>query len=479
MYASRRLPNSRYVVAALIMLLAMSLFASCIWADDPKLKVEWQQFLPGIKGNSVIQTSDGGYLALGVNASVQQNPFGESIFVNQQPILVKTDSLGNVVWTKTYQAENGRLMLSRVIQTSDGGYALGGVRVVDDVYLNAENKISLIKIDSQGNVQWSKLYTGYNDTHSDAAGPSSIKGLIQTSDQGYVMVAGYHHTLYINEIWFVKTDAAGNLVLNKTISGGLISMVPASDAGFAIISQVMGRGGGAKFRLIKTDLEGNMQWSNAYIHQDSISSYAACGVSARDGGYILGGSAIIERNYGWLVKTDSYGNALWNKTCSYKGYSSSIHSIVQTEDGGYAFVGEAVNQTVFGEFDGGTRVFTWIVKTDNMGNIQGEAAIDMGNYFTSPDSIIEAKDGGYVFVGTWNEAHPATSDQSFWLVKIAPLSSTLPTPGQELLEQVGAMLVAAVAVIVVAGLIVYFRKRHAHKCALQDNRAATHTSFFN
>lgn len=150
-------------------------------ADAAALQLQWQQFLPGISGTSVIQTSDGGYLALGVNASIQENDYGEGVFTNQEPILIKTDSSGNMIWTKTYHVEDGRLELSKIIETSDGGYALGGVRVIENVYLNAENKISLMKLDSHGNVQWSKLFAGYNDTHSDAVGPTSIKGLIQTS----------------------------------------------------------------------------------------------------------------------------------------------------------------------------------------------------------------------------------------------------------------------------------------------------------
>jgi len=469
MSASKRLPNSRLIAAALLMLLMLSFFITFIRADFGELQLEWQKFLPGISGTSVIQTSDGGYLALGVNASIQEGDYG-ALFANREPILIKTDSSGNMIWTKTYHAEDGRLELSEIIETSDGGYALGGVRVVENVYLNAENKIILMKLDSQGNVQWDRLFIGYNDTYSDAGGPTSIKGLIQTSDRGFVIVTGYFHTMYINEIWFVKTDAVGNLVLSKTISGGLISIVSASDGGFAIISQVMGRGGGAKFRLIKIDSEGNTQWSNTYIQQDSISSRATCGIATRDGGYILGGYAIIDKNYGWLVKTDSQGNMLWNKTCSYKGYSSSIQSILQTEDGGFFFVGEAVNQTKFGEFDANTQVFTWIVKTDNIGNIQGEAAIAMGNHFTTPTSVIQAKDGGYTFVGTWNESQPPTSDQRFWLVKIAPASiptpspATTPTPSPEpqQTEQFEVILgVAIVAAVIVAGLgfLIYLIKR--------------------
>ncbi len=420
------LPKKHLAVAILVLIIGISLIVvvPIIRVTAEKPSVQWQQFLPGISGTSVIQTPDGGYLALGINASVQDSE--PDVFVNQEPILIKTDYSGNVVWTKTYKAENGTLNLSRIIQTDDG-YILGGINVVENVYLNAQNQISLIKIDSQGGVQWSKLLTAYNSTFLDTVGPNSIASLIQTPNEEYVVITGYLHTLYISETWFVKTDSEGNLLLNKTISGASspISTVMASDGGFAIISEFLGRGGGSRFGLVKIDPNGNTEWVNTYIQQDSVSSYAACGIATHDGGYILGGDTILDnpeqRNAGWIVRTDSEGNALLNMIHTYNGYSSSVQSIAETVDGEFMFVGRAT--TSGGEFNPSTRVFTWIAKIDSFGNKQGEIGIPMGNYLTSPTSLIRTEEGGFVFVGTWNESFQATNEQSFWLVKIIDFQS--------------------------------------------------------
>jgi len=450
------IPKKHLAAAVLVLIIGFSLTITVpvvqITVEAPS--IQWQQFLPGISGTSVIQTSDGGYLALGLNASVQD---GEpDVFVNQEPVLVKTDSSGNIIWTRTYEVEDGRLELSKVIQTSDGGYALGGVHIVENAYLNADNKISLMKLDSQGNVQWSKLLRGYNDTFSDTTGPNAISGLEQTSNEGYAVVAGYTHTMYISETWFVKTDSEGNLELNKTIRGGSspISLVTASDGGLAIISEYMGRGGGSKFGIVKIDLDGNTQWTNTYIQPDSVSSYATCGIATIDDGYILGGYTILDKDFGWLVKTDSEGNVLWNKTYSYKGCSSDIQSISQTKDGGFIFVAAVLDQTDFGVFDADTQVFTWIVKTDDLGNIQGETAIAMGNHITHPTSIIQSNDDGYAFVGAWNESHQATSDQKFWLVKIADFRSI---PSSIWLSIQLAIVAATIIIEVITALAI--RKR--------------------
>lgn len=432
-------------------------------------QVQWQQFLPGISGSSVVQTTDGGYLALGVNASIQENDLGENVFANQEPILVKTDASGNIVWTKTYHAEGGRLALSKVIQTNDGGYALGGVYVVSNVFLNQENKLSLIKVDSRGEVEWSKLLKGYDNSFPEAVGPS-FATLVQTSDQGYALASSFFYNVYFQEIWFVKTDSFGNLQLNKTIDagGGLLSIATASDGGYVIFSEILGRGGGSQFCATKIDSDGNTLWMKTYMQQDSVSSYATCGIATSDGGNVLGGYSIFEEDVAWVVKTDEQGEILWNKSYSYNNYSSSVESISQADDGGFILLGKSV--TTPRVFDLSSRFFTWIARIDSSGNLRGEIGIEMGNHFTRPTSIIQVEDGGFAFVGTWNESFWATSDQRFWFVKIAstlpsiPMPSAMPTPYEEPQQtsQSEMIIGSAITVTVITaglGLLIYHMRR--------------------
>ncbi len=60
------------------------------------------------KGNSIMATIDGGYAFAGVS--------------NQHFLLARIDSLGEVIWWKTYQTGEATC----VIQTSEGGFALAG-----------------------------------------------------------------------------------------------------------------------------------------------------------------------------------------------------------------------------------------------------------------------------------------------------------------------------------------------------------------
>jgi hypothetical protein len=80
-------------------------------------------------------------------------------------------------------------------------------------------------------------------------------------------------------------------------------------------------------------------------------------IQTSDGGYALAGTTYSfgAGNFDcWLVKTDTNGNALWNRTYGGTGYDEA-QSVVQTRDGGYALAGTT---HYFGTAD------FWLIKTE-------------------------------------------------------------------------------------------------------------------
>ena len=386
--------------------------------------IQWQRFFDGSLGFSVVQTVDGGYAVAGINASTS--------------MLIKTDSFGNLSWVKTYQIGGKETNLPYLFQTADG-YALAGTW---------ENMFALVKVDSEGNMQWNKTY-------EYEAPFISLRSFIQTTDGGYALTGTFsppqNISHSIGQIWFVKTDASGNMEWNKTIVGPLgnfaNSVLQTKDGGYTIIgtswaSDILP----SFFQIIKTDSKGNVQWEKTFGGAGKFyTAESDSGIITKDGGYLLAGVSVEEGLadawIAWLVKTDSQGNMMWNKTYGETG--SWALSVVQTQDGGYAFAG-ILNGTD-----------TWVAKTDEYGSLDwnltfvgssivGSSIEDFGK------PIIQTNDEGYVLVGT--------KEDKIWLVKLATPSQPPPTPLSPL-EIIAVALVAIVIVMTISVIIFNRRKK--------------------
>ncbi len=152
---------------------------------------------------------------------------------------------------------------------------------------------------------------------------------------------------------------------------------------------------------------GNHVWNQTYggVNTD----YGVEVVQVVDGYAVAGWT----RSFGagdfdfWLVKTDMFGDHVWNQT--YGGATTDgANSLVQTDDEGYAMAGTS------NSFGGGDYNI-WVVKTDVLGNhlwnrTYGGLGDEMGR------SVAETSDGGYVIAGSTTSFGAGNYD--FWLIRI-------------------------------------------------------------
>ena len=315
--------------------------------------------------------------------------------------LVKTDSGGDMEWSMTY---GGPLeeAVQDMVKTSDGGFAL----VCYTNSFGAGNyDFWLVKTNSTGYMQWNKTYGG--------VGNDQPYWVVQTSDGGYAL-SGFTNSSGAgnNDAWLVKTDAAGNMQWNMTYGGANsdvgYSVVQTSDGGYAITGVTNSFGAGSNdVYLVKTNSSGAMLWNKTY--GGTGSEYAYTIVQSSDGGYAVVGQTSSFGAGGidvYLVKTDSAGIMQWSKTFGGTGADYGNH-MVQTTDGGYAICGMTLSFGA-GSYD------VYFVKTDTTGNMQwnktyGGTLADLGY------SVIQTSDGGYAIAGYTGSFGAGKAD--FYLIK--------------------------------------------------------------
>jgi hypothetical protein len=153
-------------------------------------------------GVNIRSTTDGGFIICGATSS-----FGSG---DADAYLLHTHQNGNVIWARTYGGinEDGASMTR---QTADNGFIFSGE--TQSYGVNGAD-LYLVKTDDMGNLVWSKTYGGQGNDYGNA--------VIQTTDGGYAVFGTTEdYTQGMVASYFVKTDGLGNTLCNTTDAGSL------------------------------------------------------------------------------------------------------------------------------------------------------------------------------------------------------------------------------------------------------------------
>jgi hypothetical protein len=362
----------------------------------------WNKVIKGSEddvAHSIIQSSDGGYAVAGETRSFGAGGF--DIYV------VKLDSSGNVMWAKAIGGSEWDGAYS-IIQSSDGGYVVAGWTIS---FGAGGSDFYVVKLDSGGNVQWTKTIGGSHDDYAYS--------IIQSSDGGYA-VAGWTYSFGAGswDMYVVKLDSAGNVQWTKTIGTSYTdeaahSIIQSSDGGYVVAGWTtgFGAGGWGDMYIVKLDSAGNVEWAKTIGGSDTDYAYSI--MQSSDGGYVVAGQTYSFGAVCWdmyVVKLDSAGNVEWAKTIGGSLNScDGAQSIIQSSDGGYVVTGNTSSSSSSSDL--------FVVKLDSSGNVMWAKVIG-GTEWDSAYSIIQSSDGGYVIAGSTN-SFGAGAYPDIYIVKIA------------------------------------------------------------
>ncbi len=335
----------------------------------------------------VSQPSIGTVSLNGSIATYVGNSIAEDSFTYQASDGIDTSDQGTItikiISTKTFGGSNYDFANS-VIQTSDGGYLLGGST---RGFGNGGYDIYLVKTDADGNEEWSETFGGTND--------DGAYSILQTDDGGYLLGGYTHFENEQSQMYLVKTDTNGNEEWSQTYGGSGsedgYSVIQTSDGGYLLGGDTTSFGNASQMYIVKTDANGNEEWSNDFGSGVGESAYEV--IQTSDDGYLVGGYTSNPNNVGfdniYLVKTDTNGNEEWSQTYGGSSLQVVAKSVIHTSDGGYLLGG-------YGRSNGSGRYEMHIIKIDSNGSEEWSNAFGSGNL---AESVIQTSDGGYLLGG--------------------------------------------------------------------------------
>ncbi len=349
----------------------------------------------GETGHSLQITTDKGYVLGGLTNS---NGSGNLDFY-----LVRTDSIGNLLWAKSYGTPEIEIGYS-VKQTSDEGFIIAGYSESNSIYTNSV----LIKTDPNGDTLWTRYYGGFNF--------SQCFSVEQTTDHGFIL-AGVVYALSNLDAQLIKTDSAGNPVWITSFGGNshdvAYSVQQTYDGGYIVTGYMQDTGiTGRNVFLAKMDSVGAIVWTKNFIGFGTDLGNSV--EQTLDSGFIVCGQTLSFGNGNsdvFVIRTDKNGDTLWTKTYGGTNYDNG-NSIKQTLDGGFIVSGETQSFGV-------TQRDGYVIKLDANGNLQWSTyfiGTDYGDLF----SVQQNEDQSYVLCGLTIRS----GDQEMYLIRTDSIGSS-------------------------------------------------------
>ena len=320
----------------------------------------------------------------------------------------------------------------KILTTLDGGYLL-----VNQSYSNisgdkSENELGagdfwLVKLNALGAIEWENTIGGTSDDFCfDAKQLPDGSFVVGGRSSSNISADKSENRLGLSttsDAWIIKLDAFGNKIWDNTIGGNqsdnIKSIALTEDGGFMLlgnsssgisIDKTTPAYGLGDIWLVKLDSNGTVLWDKSF--GGAGLDFGTQIISTADGGYIIASSSDtgisdskFVPNVGgtdyWIIKIDANGNQIWQQV--YGGTSEdNLINIIQTNDNGYILAGRshspASGVKSENNFGVGGDDF-WIVKIDSVGGLQWENTIG-GTSYESISSVHQNVMGEYLVVGS-------------------------------------------------------------------------------
>ena len=315
-------------------------------------------------GYGIDETFDGGVIICGSKEYRSDR--------TKDAVIIKTDEDGFGEWEKHFGGAGNEEFYS-VKQCMNGGFIAAGY----SSSYGGGNDVYVVKVDHYGNFEWDQIYGGSNI--------DKAYEIIETMNGDFVLV-GFTNSPGISngnhDFWLQKIDNQGNTIWRKGI-GELnhemgYDVIELDDGSLLVVgSKDYYDEAGKDIYLIKTDSLGNMIWEKTF---GSSGAYDEIGYSihpAYPSGYLIC-AATNSRGNGWfdpqVIKIDYDGNMQWSAIYNGSSHGHTRWSSTPTFDGGAVIIGT----TTYFQNEPGSDEDIMIIKIDQNGQQLWDRAFEGG-----------------------------------------------------------------------------------------------------
>ena len=266
--------------------------------------LQWQKTIGGTNydyGNSIVQTSDGGYAIAGNTYSNDGNITGNSGWIDA--FVTKLTSTGTVVWTNCNGGSANEVGVD-IKESLNGSLFMVGYSESTDIIGCPNYGIYdgyVVKVSSAGVTQWQKCFGGnsYEEFTGLVVSGNFIVATGYTSSNNNGNVSGNHSNGYY-DVWVVKISQSNGSLTNQHCYGSLnddgacgISVSP--NGGYLVAAYTYGGGngnisslnhGGSDTWVFELSSNFSLIWEKSMGGSNYETGYSIC--SSPNGGYIVG-----------------------------------------------------------------------------------------------------------------------------------------------------------------------------------------------
>lgn len=284
------------------------------------------------KASKLLLTDDGGFIVLGTVEDTANN--NTDIYLNKFSSNVVSE------WERFIGSASNEQ--GTALKKASSGYIIAGSTTSEDLG-NGNNEgtkdIFLVKVDNEGNVEWTENHGGNADDYSSD---------VIVINNGYVVLGttnsfdepGQNN----NNIMLVETNLNGGSPDFVTYGGSNNdygqSLVELNDGGYLILGTVENTEGKSNIYALKVeDNIHNILWNKEFgtTLNDMGFDLLKSGV-----GFIIVGSKELSGGFaGYFFQIDNDGNEIVDNTNTFGGYGQIIYAIEPTSDGGYIMTGSS------------------------------------------------------------------------------------------------------------------------------------------